>query len=55
MHILIHSFTFQSQSQISQELHNPQYYSISIMNQSFLSNPQISLQKNQTIKNKQFF
>jgi len=50
--LLMHSFTFQSQShsQISQELHNHQYHSISIINQSFLSNPQIALQNNQTIK-----
>jgi len=48
--LLIHSFTFQFQSQISQEFHNHQYYSISIINHFFLSNPQIALQKNQTIK-----
>jgi len=47
--LLIHSHF---QSQISQKLHNHQYYSISIVNQSILLNPQIALQKNQIIKTK---
>jgi len=43
IHSFIHSFTFQSQYQISQELHNHQYYSISIKSRS-------CIKKNQTIK-----
>jgi len=52
-YISTHPFTFQSQSQTSQELQNHQYYSISIISKLFLSNPQIS--KNKQSKQRTFF
>jgi len=52
MHIslLINLFNFQSQTQISKELHNYQYYSISIISLEF-TNYIIKEQNNQNIVN----